>query len=135
MDPVIQRLSQQLNLMELFTERLGASNQTPSQTKLIMSGEALENSITEFHSDTGMNSTFSTWFVHFEDIFNVDFREQTNDLKFRLLLRKMGPSEHDKYSNYILLRHPRDCSFAETVETLKDIFASTPHSSLLRSIA
>ena len=61
--------------MELFTERLGAAQQTPSQTKLIMSLEALENSITEFHYDTDVNSTFSTWFARFEDIFNVDFRE------------------------------------------------------------
>ena len=46
--------------MELFTEWFGAPLQTPSQTKLIMSGEALENSITEFHYDTDVNSTFST---------------------------------------------------------------------------
>ena len=31
--------------------------------------------------------------------------------------------EHDKYSYYSLLRCPWDCSFAETVETLKQIFS------------
>ena len=74
MDPAMQQLlQQQLKLMDLFTERLGAPQQTPSQTKLIMSGEALENSITEFHFDTEVNSTFWTWFTRFENIFNVDF--------------------------------------------------------------
>ena len=88
-----------------------------------MSREALENSITEFHYDTDVNSTFSTWFARFEDIFNVDFWEQTYDWKVRLLLRNMDPSEHDEYSNNILLRDPWDCSFAETVETLKHTFS------------
>ena len=46
-----QLFQQQLKLMELFTEWFGAPQLTPSQTKLIMSGEALENSITEYHYD------------------------------------------------------------------------------------
>ena len=71
--------------MELF-----AAQQTPSQTKLIMSGEVPENSIKEFHLDTDVNSTFSTWFTRFEDIFNVDFREQTDDREVRILLRKIA---------------------------------------------
>ena len=109
--------------MELFTERLEAIQLAPSQTKLIMLGEPLENSLTEFHYDTYMNSTFPTWLTRFEDIFNVDFREQTDDWKVKFLLWKMGPSEHDKYSNYILTRHPWYYSFAETVETVKWIFS------------
>ena len=44
--------------MELFTEWLMALQQNPLQTKLIMSGEALKNSITKFYYDTDMNSTF-----------------------------------------------------------------------------
>ena len=92
MDLAIQKLlQQQLRLIEMFTERLGAPEQTPSQTKLIMSGEALENSITEFHNDTDVNSTFSTWFTCFEDIFNVNFREQTDNWKVRFCYKKMGP--------------------------------------------
>ena len=55
--------------MELFTEQIGVPQQTPSQTKLIMLGEALKNSIREFHYDTDL--------VGFEDIFNVNFWEQT----------------------------------------------------------
>ena len=107
MDLVIQKiLEQQLKLMELFAERLGAPQQTPSQTKLIMSGEALENFISEFVYVTDVNSIFSTWFTCFEEIFNVDFWKQTDDSKIRLLLQKMGPSGHDKYSNYILPRYP-----------------------------
>ena len=108
-----------MKLMELLTERLRAPQQTPSQTKLFISGKTPRKFYHRISSDTDVNSTFSTWFARFEDIFNVDFREQTDDWKVRLLLRKIGPLEHDKYTNYILQRHPRDSSFAETVETLK----------------
>ena len=52
----------------------------------------------------------------------MGIREQTNYWKMRLLLRKIGPTEHNRYSNDILSKYPRDCSFAETVETLKQIF-------------
>ena len=41
---------------------------------------------------------------------------------WKLLLRKMGPSEHDKYSNYILQKYPQDCSFVEIVENLQRLF-------------
>ena len=40
----------------------------------------------------------------------------------RLFLRKLGSSEHDRYANYILPKHPRDYNFDETVETLRQIF-------------
>ena len=43
----------------------------------------------------------------------------------------MGPWEHDKYFNYILPRHPRDCSFVLTVETLEQIFSE--HTSLFNA--
>ena len=40
----------------------------------------------------------------------------------RLLLRKIGPSEHEKYITYISPKQPRDCSCVEIVETLYKIF-------------
>ena len=74
MDPAIPKLLQQQ--LKLTEERLGAPKKTPSQTKLIMLGEALENSITEFHYDTDVNSTFSTWFARFQDIFKGIFENK-----------------------------------------------------------
>ena len=64
-----------------------------------------------------LNMVHSFW-----EYFQCGF-SQTDNWKVRLLLWKMSPSEHDKYSNYILQRHPWDCIFAETVETLKQIFS------------
>ena len=72
MDPAIQQLfQQQLRLMELFTERLRAPQLTPSLTKLIMPEEALENSVTEFHYNTDVNSTFSTCFMAYQTLWVI----------------------------------------------------------------
>ena len=107
MDPnTIQQILQlQFRLMEHFSERFGISPQpNPSSTKLI-SGQALENSIKEFHYDKEANTTFAKWFARYEDLFKEDFGEQTDSWKVRLLLRKIGPSEHEKYTN-ILPKQP-----------------------------
>ena len=40
----------------------------------------------------------------------------------RLLLRKLGPSELDKYCNLILPQNPRDRSFDETIRSLSQLF-------------
>ena len=86
---------------------------------MIMSGEALENSITKFPNNADVNSTFFTRLARLEDIINEDFQEQTG-ICYK---KKMGLSEHEKCSNYILPRHPPDCSFVETVKTLKQMFS------------
>ena len=46
--------------MELFTERLSTPQQTSQETKLCTSGDAdlVRNSITEFHYNIDMKSTF-----------------------------------------------------------------------------
>ena len=49
----------------------------------------------------------------------------------RLLLRKISPSQHKKYINYILPKQPWDCSFVETVEALNKIFGE--HTSLFNA--
>ena len=66
-----------------------------------------------------MKSTFSKWFERYEDLLTVDLKEQADDWKVRLLLRKLVSAEHDWYSNYILPKHPQDDNFTETVEILK----------------
>ena len=122
MECTIQQLmQQQLRLMELFSERFSTPSPSPSETKLT-SAEPIARSIMEFHYDPMAKSTFCTWFSRFEGLFRVEFKEQADDWKVRLLLRKLGSSEHDRHANYILPKHPRDYNFDGTVETLSQIF-------------
>ena len=62
--------------------------------------ESIGRSITEFHWDTDLKSTISKWFARYEDLFNVDLKEPADDWKVWLLLRKLGSTEHDRYSNW-----------------------------------
>ena len=112
----------QLSLMELFSERFSTSSLSLSETKLATSAESIARSITEFHYDSMAKSTFCTWFSCFEDLFRVEFKEQADDWKVRLLLCKLGSSEHDRYTIYILPKHPRDYNLDETMETPRQIF-------------
>ncbi|BHF81620.1 hypothetical protein SprV_0802475300 [Sparganum proliferum] len=42
--------------------------------------------------------------------------------KVRLLLRKLGPAEHERYANFILPKNPREVTSKDTVQTLSKIF-------------
>ena len=85
------------------------------------------DTLAEFYYDTDAKLTFSNWFACYEDLFIVDLKEQVDDWQVTLLLRKLGSAEHDRYSNYILPKHPWDYNFTETVEILKIFGECTSH--------
>ncbi|VDO92458.1 unnamed protein product [Schistosoma mattheei] len=84
--------------------------------------DGIANSIAELHYDPDANVTFEMWFRRYEDLFKFDFANQDYAWKVRLLLRKLGANELDKYCNLILPLNPRDRSFADTVQTLSQHF-------------
>ncbi|KER21258.1 hypothetical protein T265_10383 [Opisthorchis viverrini] len=107
---------QQLQLIKLLTERLSTiSSQAASSVPHSVDGIA--GSINEFCYEPSAGITFGAWFRRSEDLFRVDF-----SLHVRLLLRKLGPAEPDKYANFILPKYLRDFTFDETVHTLLQIF-------------
>ena len=112
--------------MELFKERQSTPHQTSQETKLCTLGDAesIKYSSTEFQCNIDMK-VVPKWFTCYEDLFIVDFKEQANDQKVRLLLRKLSSAERNKYSNYILPNQPRDYNSAVTVEILKQIFGKS----------
>ena len=97
--------------MKLFSEKFSTTISPPLETKRTISREMVACSITEFHYSLATKSTFCTQFSQFEDLFQVEFKEQVDDWKVRLLLRKLKHSEHDWYINNILPKHPCDCNF------------------------
>ena len=116
-------LQQQMRLMEILSDRLSSSTLgQPGATSSVTSGEQAANSISEFMFDPLANITFDSWFKRYEDLFQVEFAIRDDAWKCRLLLRKLGPAEHEKYANFILPLNPRDRSFDETVRTLTQIF-------------
>nr|CAX83703.1 Gag-Pol polyprotein [Schistosoma japonicum] len=126
MDPSKMELlmEQQFKLIQMLAETKIASTCSPSTstTTIAPSIDGVANSIAEFHYDPDSNITFDMWFRRYEDLFKFDFATQDDAWKVRLLLRKLGPSELDKYCNLILPQNPRDRSFADTVQSLSQQF-------------
>nr|VZI38266.1 unnamed protein product [Spirometra erinaceieuropaei] len=118
-----QMLQQQLRLMEALTVKL--SNSSMGQSSAAGGSQSVDHiagSITEFLYDPQAHITFDSWYKRYEDLFSVDLAAQDDAWKVRLLLRKLGPAEHERYANFILPKNPREVAFKDTVQTLSQIF-------------
>ena len=71
----------------------------PSEPK--PSPESLIQQICEFF-DPDFELTFESWSQKCEDIFHVDLEHVRKHKKVRLLLRKLGTVEHERFINLIL---------------------------------
>ncbi|XP_050072320.1 uncharacterized protein K02A2.6-like [Anopheles maculipalpis] len=87
--------------------------------------DSLARSITEFRFEADAGVTFEKWYSRYEDLFMRDAARIDDAAKVRLLLRKLGPLEHERYVNYILPRNPREYTLETTVVKLKSIFGKT----------
>ncbi|XP_049278095.1 uncharacterized protein K02A2.6-like [Anopheles funestus] len=94
----------------------------PTDPELVIN--ALAASITEFRYDAEAGATFRAWYSRFEDLFVKDASRLDEPAKIRLLTRKLGTMEHERYANYVLPCHPRDFTFDETVSKLKVLFGN-----------
>ncbi|BHF74560.1 hypothetical protein SprV_0501764600 [Sparganum proliferum] len=104
-----QMLQQQLKLMESLTVKLSNSNMSQSSAAGgSHSVDHIAGSITEFLYDPQAHITFDSWYKRYEDMFSVDLAAQDDAWKVRLLLRKLGPAEHERYANFILPKNPRE---------------------------
>lgn len=120
-------LNQQAQFFDQFLNRfanLGIPQSVKAQDENVSQStmDSLAATMCEFVYDPDNNLTFEDWYERFEDAFLVDGVSLDEAAKVRLLLRKLETSVHTKYRNYILPRHPRDVTFADTVTTLKKIF-------------
>nr|VZI47648.1 unnamed protein product [Spirometra erinaceieuropaei] len=116
-------LQQQQNPMEALTVKL--SNSSMGQSSAAGGSQSVDHiagSITEFLYDPQAHNTFDSWYKRYEDLFSVDLAAQDDAWKVRLLLRKLGPAEHERYANFILPKNPREVTFKDTVQTLSQIF-------------
>ena len=80
--------------------------------------------MTEFTFNPENGGTFRKWFRRYEDLFKSDAKDLEDVAKVRLLLRKLDAQAHNKYTNYILPKLPKELSFKKTVDTLTKIFGT-----------
>ncbi|XP_062714013.1 uncharacterized protein K02A2.6-like [Aedes albopictus] len=84
--------------------------------------ETLSKTLTEFAYDPQHGVVFDKWYARHEEVFTKGGANLEDPDKVRLLLQKLSSVDHDRYVNYVLPRNPRDIPFAETVDTLKEMF-------------
>jgi hypothetical protein len=124
-DPELKQMMQvQIRLMETLTAKFSTmGSSTPSVDPPLV--DHMARNIHEFLYDPDAGVSFESWYKRHEDIFTVDLASRDDETKVRLLLRKLGPAEHVRYTNFILPAEPRTLSFPDTVEKLKKIFGDT----------
>ena len=82
----------------------------------------VSDSIQEFHYNPDQGHTFDKWYLRYAETFSHEFPGRNQAWKRRLLVRKLGPSEFSRFSDYILPKEPGDLNFQQTVAQLKTIF-------------
>lgn len=93
--------------------------------------DSLATNITQFAYDLEKGYSFDAWFSRYADLFEKDAAQLEDDAKVRLLLRKLSPSAHERYTSFILPKLSKEFSFEETVAKLRTIFG-TPVSTFHR---
>ncbi|XP_058448854.1 uncharacterized protein K02A2.6-like [Malaya genurostris] len=116
-----QQLMQQQQ--DFFRSVISSINvQVPQNHEMIL--DSLANNIKEFCYDPDGNITFATWYGRYDDLFEQDAARLDDEAKVRLLMRKLGSAEHERYVSYILPKSPKEYKFSDTVEKLKTLFGT-----------
>ena len=118
------QLDTQMRLLETLMQQFSIQNSS-SHAVSSTSCDAVAGRIPEFIYDPESGNTFLTWFKRWEDTFRIEFCQQDDAWKTRLLMRKLGSNEHARYADHILPKLPRELSFEETVTQLSEIFGES----------
>ena len=111
---------QQKQLEELLVNLLNGSKKSEKET--IFSQSTIYNSIKTFEYVPENDKTFETFYRRYEDIFNVDCELWPSEKKVRLLLRKLGTTEHNRFVDFILPKKTTDLDFSETIKLLSELY-------------
>ncbi|XP_062713344.1 uncharacterized protein LOC134290257 [Aedes albopictus] len=96
--------------------------QVPSNPEAIL--DSLASNIKEFRYDPENNVTFAVWYSRYEDLFENNASRLDGEAKVRLLMRKLGMSEHERYVSFILPKAPKEFDFPTTVKKLSALFGA-----------
>uniref|UniRef100_A0AAG5DQM8 Reverse transcriptase domain-containing protein n=1 Tax=Anopheles atroparvus TaxID=41427 RepID=A0AAG5DQM8_ANOAO len=117
-----QQMAQQQHILATLMQQQGLGQSPQLSSEQVM--DSLCSHLREFKYDAEAGTTFAAWFSRYEDLFEKDASRLSDDAKVRLLMRKLGALEHDRYTNFILPKNSRDFSLHETVIKLTDLFGT-----------
>ncbi|XP_062540765.1 uncharacterized protein K02A2.6-like [Armigeres subalbatus] len=124
MAQLVQRQQQAEEQQQQFLRSISSSIkvQVPPNPEQIL--DSLASNIKEFRYEAESNSTFAAWYSRYDDLFEKDAARLDDEAKVRLLMRKLGLSEHERYVSYILPKFPKEFTFMQTVDKLKSLFGA-----------
>lgn len=130
-EQLTQCVMQQAKQLEMLTS-LMAKREPVGDNRPELTIESLANTIERFRYDPGNGLTFDSWFARFEDVFVADTQSLDDSGRVRLLLHRLDSVAHERYTNFILPLTPKERTFRETVETLRQLFAQPESQFCLR---
>ena len=116
-----QKADERIQKTESLLQALISRDQT-LESNVAFPQSAILNIINDFIYCPESNQTFASYFRRYEDLYNIDCSNWSDQKKVRLLLSKLGAVEHDKFVYYILPQKTSDMTFTETVKLLTELF-------------
>ena len=107
--------------IELLAQTLRNRNDDDENS---FSQSAIWAAIDTFHHEPENGLTFEAYFRRFEDTFKIDCSQWADAKKSRLLLRKLGQAEHEKFVDYILPQKTNELTFDETIKLLMELYGT-----------
>ena len=100
-EKILELQTQAEKKMELLTQVL-SNRDGKENTQNSFSQSAICSAIETFYYDPNNDQTFANYFRRFGDIFRIDCKAWSDEMKVRLLLQKLGAAEHNKFVDYII---------------------------------
>ena len=110
-----QKADERMQKTESLLQALISGDQTLESNEAFPQSAVL-NTISNFIYCPESNQTFTTYFRRYEDLYNIDCSNWSDQKKVRLLLSKLG-------ADYILPQKTSDQMFTETVKLLTELFS------------
>ncbi|VUZ50529.1 unnamed protein product [Hymenolepis diminuta] len=84
--------------------------------------EAFIKNVGEFHYELSVGGISTTWYAHYQDIYENRMAGLLNEVRINMLLRKFSKNDHDLYLAYLLPLSPKDFTYEETIESAERRF-------------
>ena len=118
---VLELQAQSEKKMELLTQAI-SNKEGMERAQNSFSQSAICSALETFYYEPNNELTFANYFRRFGDVFRIDCKAWSDEMKVRLLLQKLGAIEHNKFVDYIIPKKTSELTFDETVNTLMELY-------------
>ena len=107
--------------LELLTQVIANKNSNELNQN-VFSQTAIWSALETFHYIPEEDLTFEPYFRRFGDVFKIDCKSWSEQMKVHLLLQKLGAAEYNKFVDYIIPKQMSELSFDEAVKSLMELY-------------